>query len=663
MNEQIKIIISAEVEKFKQGMANAKTSLKDFVSKNKEGFNQTKDMFSKASSGIINGAKAMSTALVGAGASILALGASTQEYRNEQAKLVTAFESAGSSAEQAKTTYNDLYRVLGDSGVATEASAHLAKLTQDQKSLSEWTNICQGVYATFGDSLPIESLTEASNETAKTGQLTGGLADALNWAGVSEEAFQEKLEKCNSEAEREKLIRETLNGIYDESAKKFEENNAQVLAQNEAQAKLQETMAQVGEAVAPINTAFTEFGVALAEQVAPYIQQFAEEYAPKLKEVLEQVAEKVGEVISWIVDNWDTIKLVATIIGAIASAILIVNGALTALSAVMAVVNFVMSASPITWIIMGITALIAIIIVCIAYWDEIKEAIGKAWDWIKKKTGEAVDAVVKWFTEMKEKVVTKATEIKDKAKEKFEEIKQNISDKVQQAKQAVVDKFNEIRQTIQDKVEQAKQAVVDKFNAIKQGITDKINQAKTSVVNTFNAIKTGITEKVNAVKTTVTNTFNAVKEAIMTPINTAKGLVEKAIDKIKGAFDFDWELPKPKLPHFSVSGGEAPWGFMGKGSLPKVSIDWYAKGGVFDSPTLFSNGGQLSGLGEDGAEAIVPLEKNTEWMNVLADELSSRMGTGQNIVMQVDGKTFAEVSVNSINQLTKQRGSLPLKLY
>ena len=103
-------------------------------------------------------------------------------------------------------------------------------LTKNEKDLSTWTNICQGVYATFGDSLPIEGLTEAANETAKTGSLTGVLADALNWAGVSEDTFQASLDACNTEAEREQLIRETLNGLYADAALKYEENNAKILA-------------------------------------------------------------------------------------------------------------------------------------------------------------------------------------------------------------------------------------------------------------------------------------------------------------------------------------------------------------------------------------------------------------------------------------------------
>ena len=230
MLEELKVIIKAETDKFKSNLEEAERQTKSFKEQVAEAGKSVDENLKGAGEKISSGLKTAGTALAATGAALLALGTSTAEYRNEQAKLVTAFEAAGGSAETAKGTYNDLYRVLGDSGVATEAANHLAKLTTNQQDLSEWTNICQGIYATFGDSLPIEGLTEAANETAKTGELTGGLADALNWAGISEDAFAENLAACNSESEREKLIRETLNGLYGDAAAKFEENNAAILA-------------------------------------------------------------------------------------------------------------------------------------------------------------------------------------------------------------------------------------------------------------------------------------------------------------------------------------------------------------------------------------------------------------------------------------------------
>ena len=237
MNEELKIIISAEVAKLKQGVDDAKKQIKSFKDQVKSHSKDAENNIKKMGDGIKKGLKVAVGGFAAAGVALFALGASTAEYRAEQAKLTTAFETAGMSAEQAKTTYNGLYRVIGDSGVAVEAANHLAKLTDDEQSLTEWTTICTGVYATFGDSLPIEGLTEAANETAKTGQLTGNLADALNWAGVNEDEFQAKLDACNTEAEREALIRETLNGLYGDAAANYEKNNEALIAQNEAQSR------------------------------------------------------------------------------------------------------------------------------------------------------------------------------------------------------------------------------------------------------------------------------------------------------------------------------------------------------------------------------------------------------------------------------------------
>lgn len=111
-------------------------------------------------------AAGLATAAAAAGAALIGVAESTREYRTEQGKLQTAFEVAGHSAETARSTYSALNGVLGDSGQAVEAANHLAKLTKNEEELATWTDICTGVYATFGDSLPIEGLTEAANETA-----------------------------------------------------------------------------------------------------------------------------------------------------------------------------------------------------------------------------------------------------------------------------------------------------------------------------------------------------------------------------------------------------------------------------------------------------------------------------------------------------------------
>lgn len=559
-----------------------------------------------------SGAKAAAVGLAAAATALLALGASTQEYRNEQAKLTTAFEAAGSSAATAKDTYNDLYRVLGDSGQATEAASHLAKLTTEEKALAEWTNICQGVYATFGDSLPIEGLTEAANETAKTGVVTGSLADALNWAGISEDAFNEKLEATNSEAEREQLIRETLNGLYTDAAAKYEENNAQVLAQNEAQAKLQETMAALGEAVAPVITAFTSFANDALAVLVPYVQELAENYGPALNEALAVTGEALGTVMGFLVDNWPIVLAVAGTVAGIATAIGLYN-VVAAVKAAMdaaqvttlwALVSayaaqaaaMIVAIAPYLLIVAAIAAVIAIIVLCVKHWDKIKETVKKVWQAIKDWTQQAVANVVAKFNEMKEKAAN---------------IINNIKDFFVNGWQSMVSSVKSILSNIVN-------AVKDKFNSVVNGIKEKMNLAK----------------------------------------NTVKSI----IDAIKGFFSFKFSWPKIPMPHFGISPSGWKIGDLLKGSLPKLSINWYAEGGVFDKPTLFGANGVLNGLGENGAEAVVPLEKNTQWLDRLANMLNDKMGGTRPVVLTVDGKVFAQTAISTINQQTRQTGKLALNL-
>ena len=629
MNEELKVIISAEISKLKQGVNDAKKSLKDFVQKNKSNMKDLEKGFKDASATANKALAAIGAAALATVGALLNLSDATKEYRTNQAKLDTAFQAAGASAGVARDVYNDLYRVLGDDGQATEAAAHIAQITTNEQEMAEWTTICEGVYATFGDSLPIEGLTESANETIKVGKVTGVLADALNWAGISEDEFNEKLAACRTEEERATLVRQTLNGQYQEAASIYEDTAESILAANEAEAANAKAMAALGEAMEPIKTTLTDFQTKLAEEITPIIEDIVDKYGPDIETFLENLATDIGNVITWIVDNWDTISTVGTVI-------LVVAAALAVLSATMTVVNAVMYASPITWIVAAIVALIAAIALCIIYWDDIKEAISNAWETIKEKTSAAVEAVVQWFTDMKEKISNKVQEIKDKVREKFEEIKQAISDKVQAAKDNVVNKFTEIKDKVSNKVQEIKDKVKDKFEEIKNNMKEKIDAAKTTVLGIFDSIKNGIQEK----------------------INNAKDKVKEAIDKIKDFFNFSWSLPKLKLPHISISGKFS----LDPLSVPKFSISWNALGGVFDKPTLFGFGDSLQGLGEDGAEAVVPLEKNLGWLNKLADMLSERLGSDNStpIILQVDGTTFAQTSIRSINQLTKQTGSLGL---
>ena len=236
----------------------------------------------KAGKAIGAACAAMGAKIAAAGEAFFGLAKETREARENMGKLETSFTTAGHSAEDAKNTYTELYGVLGDDGQATEAAAHLAKLTTNEKELSDWTNICTGVYATFGDSLPIEGLTEAANETAKTGAITGNLADALNWAGVSEDDFQAKLDACTSEQERQALITSTLNGLYSEAANKYREVNGDIIDAQKATANLNNAMAELGAIAEPIITRLKQLAAELLQQITPFVALIGEGLAGAL---------------------------------------------------------------------------------------------------------------------------------------------------------------------------------------------------------------------------------------------------------------------------------------------------------------------------------------------------------------------------------------------
>lgn len=254
---------------------------------------KSKGVASTLGNGIKTAAKWGTAMVGGAVAGVGALSSvaeSTREYRTEMGKLDTAFTTNKFSAADAKQTYSDLYAVVGDSGQATEAANHLSLLCNSTKDLQSWTEICTGVYGQFGDSLPIEGLTEAANETAKVGQVTGPLADALNWMGVSEDEFNEKLAKCSSEQERQQLITSTLTSLYSDASAQYKETNGDVMESNRAHQQLSDTMAQIGAVAEPVLNSLIGLGGKLLEQLSPLIESVANNLAPVLINICEEVA-------------------------------------------------------------------------------------------------------------------------------------------------------------------------------------------------------------------------------------------------------------------------------------------------------------------------------------------------------------------------------------
>jgi hypothetical protein len=137
-----------------------------------------------------------------------------------------------------------------------------------------------------------------------------------------------------------------------------------------------------------------------------------------------------------------------------------------------------------------------------------------------------------------------------------------------------------------------------------QFVATTFNQIKATITNIVNSIKAFLTSAWNVLVAITKTAFSVLLSVMTSPFTTAFSIIKGILSKLKGLFPL--KIGKVfsdlKLPHFKVSGGKAPWGLGGKGSLPHWSVDWYAKGGIFNSPSVI-------GVGEAGSEAVVPLDK------------------------------------------------------
>ena len=158
--------LNDELNENKKKLDEAKVGTSDLADAQNSAGDSAGKLASVVGGGLKAGVAGVATAVAGTATAFLASAESTREYRTEMAKLETAFTSVGFSNETATDTFKNFYAILGDEGQTTEAVSHLAELAQNEEDLATWTDIATGVYAKFGSSLPIENLTEASNETA-----------------------------------------------------------------------------------------------------------------------------------------------------------------------------------------------------------------------------------------------------------------------------------------------------------------------------------------------------------------------------------------------------------------------------------------------------------------------------------------------------------------
>lgn len=620
---------------------------------------------------------------------LLELPEATREIRQDMATLETSFERQGFTTEQALNTWKDLYTIFGEDDRAVEAANLIAKMSSNQEELNTWVEITKGIWGTYQDSLPVEGLAEASNETAKVGTVTGVLADALNWSSeaskmfagymggdvvTAEDAFNVALSECTTEAERQALITETLTALYSDSAKAYEDASGSQLEAKEVTAENTLIQNELANSIEPVTTAWQNLKNQALETVLPLIQKitgFLAENEAVLKIVQATIMVVTGALaallvvgaaflvylfalpvaiiaaISLVVAFWDEIKQFFVNLWQSITEIFSKLTTWLDTNVVQPIIGFftnlwqslkniwdsICNVVQVAFMLIGSIISAAVNIITLPFrfiWENCKEYVFSAFEWIKEKISIAIDFIKNLvqvgFSFVKEKIITPITKAKDK----------------------VVEIFNKIRTSVQEKITALKEKVTSTFNTIKEKITTPITNAKNKAVEIFNNIKSSVTSKIESLKSSVTSKFNAVKEKMISPIEKARDKIKGIVDKIKGFFsNLKLKLPNIKLPHFSISGSFS----LNPPSVPKLAINWYAKGGVFTKPTV------LSGFGEAGTEYALPLNERS--LTPLAVMLNKLTTSGENGL----GEVLAGRFDRAVDRLTERLENLEAKFY
>ncbi len=395
---------------YRTAMENARKGVKDVGEGAKEAGDDIGVMDIALGNLIANGISSLISAGADAARSLYGMAEETRELRQDLGTLETAFDEAGFGAETATDTWKDLYAIFGEDDKAVEAANNISRMADSEKELADWVTITTGVWGTYQDALPVEGLAEAAGETAKTGKVTGGLADALNWSSeaaemfagymskdvvTAEDAFNEALADCSTEAERQALITNTLMTLYGGAADKYEETAASVMAANEAQAEYTLTQAEFGEKIEPVTLA---------------VKDGMNDLLTKALELIGSVdmaawAEKISGGFAWLVNTGipfllDNLPVLGVIVGGIATyfvamkiAALGAKAAQEGMTIAQYLLNAAMNANPIGLIILAITALVAGFMLLWNNCEGFRNFFINMWNGIKA----AASAVGEWF--------------------------------------------------------------------------------------------------------------------------------------------------------------------------------------------------------------------------------------------------------------------------
>ncbi len=486
-------------------------------------------------------------------------------------------------------------------------------VTNSDGSMKDSVTIQKELHDAFSNLSESEQIAAASAIFGKN-QMAPWLA-LINTAPADVDELNESLSTCGGTT---KEMADTMMGGFGGSIEKLK-SSIDVLVYS------------LGQALAPT-----------IQKVVDFLQGLVDKFN-SLSPLQQSIIVKVGLIVAAI---GPVLLIIGKLMGAIGTIMTVVPqlaGAIGTVKTAFGALHAVMLANPIGILIAAIAALVAAFIYLwntnedfrqfwINLWENVKQAaisawnaigsfLTKAWDGIRTTCQTVFNAIKTFFSSIWEgirsifstavgavqaAVTTAWNAIRTVTSTAFNAVKTLIGTIWNGIKTVITTVVGAIQTGVTTAWNVVKNTTSTIFNGIKTTVTTIWNGIKSVVTGAIEGIKNGISTGLTAAKNTVTTVLGAIKTAFSTVWEGAKNIVSGAIEKIKGMMNFHWELPKLKLPHFSISGKFS----LDPPSIPHISVEWYRKamgdGMILNSPTVFgASGGRLLGGGEAGAEAVV----------------------------------------------------------
>lgn len=566
-----------------------------------------------AGSGFASNFKSAVGALGGliAAAGVSELVSTAAEVESQMSRLNASAQANSVGAESMQATYSGLVGVLGDTDRAVETSGNLFALCGDnQAQLESLTTSLTGAFSQFGDGLPIESLAEAANETARTGTVVGGMADALNWVNAStsqwsaalsgnsaaqaafnaavesgatkEDAFNAALAACSDEGERQQLVVDTLNALYGEAGQQYQQNNADLIAYNQSQASLQSAMVALGSALMPVATTLANMAAEVGTALAPAVSTLAGYITTGLNAsmvVLRPLVDAVVAGLGFLSQNMNSLLPVITALVAaftaykiamgISALIQMVSTALNGMSVAQAaatlaqnLLNAAMNANPIVLVVTLIAGLVAALVTLWNTNDEFRAAVTEAWNAILAAGSAVFGAISDFFT------VTVPGAIQT-AQERFANLPGNIQSALSDALAKVSAWAGNLR-------DQAVKAGTNFVN----GIRNKFDEAVAFVRGIPGKIKSALGNLGSLLLSSGRSMIDGLISGIKAGFDKAVGAVQEGLSWLRGFFPFSPAKYGPFSGHgYTTYSGKAlmeDWG-LGIESETGAVVDYAAE--------------------------------------------------------------------------------------